>query len=35
MNGYYELVIKQLKAHGYVFLRQSATPPAPTPVLLA
>ena len=25
MNGYYELVIKQLKAHGYAFLRQSGS----------
>jgi len=25
MNGYYELVIKQLKAHGYTLLRQSGT----------
>ena len=23
MNGYYELVVKQLKAHGYILLRQA------------
>lgn len=25
MNGYYELVVKQLRANGYTLLRQSAT----------
>lgn len=25
MNGFYELVIKQLKANGYVFLRQTGS----------